>query len=1196
MRIKQLELQGFKSFVDRTVLSFSPGVSSIVGPNGCGKSNVVDAIRWSLGEQSPKHLRGAAMEDVIFKGNDRRAPQGMAEVTLTFENDPNAQQEFEDEDLSLSTVPAHVLGLTEISVTRRYYRSGESEYLINKQPCRLRDITELFLGTGAGTKAYSIIEQGKVEQLINAKPEDRRWFIEEAAGTTLYRTRKVAAERKMERTRENLLRVSDILREVERQIQYLHRQAKKAEQYRSVQAEIRGIDLTLARAQWRTLATDIAALGETLRVIEEDERQATSALEQAVAGRATAQEAANAADHDLGALREQAARARAEMDALRQRRAWIDQQWQERTRRVERLAQEAEWLRERGASLIAEAEQIERERGGHVEALDREEASVAALVGQIDGRRSEGSVVEAAAESAKDRLVGILSGTSELRNQGLGLQRRSEESRRRLERLEVEQREATERLSAVDAELEQRRAALEQLRGRLSELRGERDERSQRLRLLADERRAAEERASQAQTQLMQLRSRLQSIGEIQRNYEGYDRGVRSIMVGEEQREGVLGVVADVISAPQEFERAVAAVLGERLQYMIVAGADQALDAVQVLREGDRGRGSFIPRAPRKLPLNPSGLASLNGSTRPLIDVVDVRDGFRDLADQLLGDVMLVPDLGTALTLWRRNGVYVTMVTPEGDVMDPAGVVTGGSESPVEEEILARRREMQELEISIDALSNDLDQATAARARLQASEATESAALKELDAGVHALTLDAVATEKDCERLEAERPRWTERLEVARLDTEALQREEIGAAEEIASIQVRLAELQVEQSSLELDLQARQQESGRIKAEVDALSEELTAARVRLAEARERQVALSAREAHVQQQRSDAARRSTDLAEESREAQAARAQLDGEREEVEGEITRAESGVATLDERIQAAAVEVDRLRRDAEVAEAGVNEWRGKIDGLRGQRGANETALAERRIRVEHLESTMQEKYTVVLADEVAACTEDEGDLDPALPTRLEELRQRLARIGEVNVGAIEELQELEQRAVFLRTQKEDLEKSLADLESTINKLNRASRARFRETFDQVDQKFRSVFPRLFRGGEAHLVLTDENNLLESGVEIFVRPPGKKLDTVTLLSGGEKALVAVSLIFALFLIRPTPFCFLDEIDAPLDDANVGRFVQMVREISGQTQFIIITHNKRTMEAADSLYGVTMEEPGVSKVISVAMH
>jgi len=1193
MRIKQLELHGFKSFVERTTLSFASGVSSIVGPNGCGKSNVVDAIRWALGEQSPKHLRGAVMEDVIFKGNDRRAPLGMAEVTLTFENDPSAATLGEDSELSLSTVPAHVLGLPEITVTRRYFRSGESEYLINKQPCRLRDITELFLGTGAGTKAYSIIEQGRVEQLINAKPEDRRWFIEEAAGTTLYRTRKVAAERKMERTRENLLRVNDILREVERQIQYLHRQAKKAEQYRALQGEIRTLELALARAQWRSLKADVARLHDALETLDRDEQQATVDLEQAVAARARAQESVNQAEHLLAAQREQAARARAEGDALRQRLEWIEQQLQERLRRAERLRAEATELRLSRAALDAEVGRLGRERGAHAEALAREEGAVQTVAEQVEARRAAVSTVESAVEQAKDRLVGLLANQSEKRNQIVTLERRSEESQRRLERVRAENEEAGRALHGVDAELELKRSSLDHLRRRLSELRGEREERSQRLRGLADERRVVDERAAASQEQVMQARSRLQSIEEIQRNYEGYERGVRSIMVGEQPREGVLGVVADVIDAPQQYERAVAAVLGERLQYVIVAGADQAVDAVRELRDGDCGRGSFIPMAPRKLPLNPSGLASLNGATRPLLDVVNVQDGYRELAELLLGDVILVPDLNTAVNLWRRNGVYVTMVTPEGDVMDPCGVITGGSDKPIEEEMLARRREIQELEAGILGFANQVDHANAQRARLSASEAAESTALKELDAGVHQLTLDTVAVEKDRERLDAERLRWNERLEVSCFDAESISREVMSAAEEIAGLQRYLGDLETEQSGLELDLQARQAEGMRIKSELDTLLEQLTAARVRLAEARERQLSLASQGEQIERQVADAMRRAGDLEQQEGEAIQAHAELEASKREVEASASRAAEELRALEETIRTAAAGVDELRRGVGVAESAVEELRRRIDAHRSQRAISETSLAECRVRIEHLEGAMREKYAVEMADDAQG--DAEAELAPDVNPRLEELRQRLARIGEVNVGAIEELQELEQRAQFLRAQKEDLERSLADLEHTISKLNRASRARFRETFEQVDQKFRAVFPRLFRGGEARLMLTDETNVLESGVEIFVRPPGKKLDTVTLLSGGEKALVAVSLIFALFLIRPTPFCFLDEIDAPLDDANVGRFVQMVREISDNTQFILITHNKRTMEAADCLYGVTMEEPGVSKVISVAM-
>ncbi len=1216
MRIKQLELFGFKSFVDRTVLNFSAGVSGIVGPNGCGKSNIVDSIRWVLGEQSPKHLRGSAMEDVIFNGNERRAPLGMAEVSLTFENEPQAGSlELLDPDLDVSAVPAHVRSLAEITVTRRYFRSGESEYFINRAPCRLKDITELFLGTGVGSKAYAIIEQGRVEQLINAKPEDRRLFIEEAAGTTLYRSRKLAAERKMERTRENLLRVNDILREVERQVQYLNRQAKKAEQYRTLQAEARSLELAMARAQWRHLDAEVAALSESLAELGREEDQSLLQLSEAEAERGRARTRATESEHRLGALRESAARASAELEAGRQRTARLRQEIADREQRLQRLQEEIAALAARAEALAGDGEQIAEEQRRYAERIAAEETELQLRAAAVEEQRHAEAAAVARAEASKDRLVGLLAEEADLRNQLSALQRRGEELRRRLERLAGEATEAAAQLGAVEQGLGGQRQLLADLQQRLRQLEGEREAGSQRLQQIVAEKRRAQEQVAAAQEEVVQLRSRLQSLEEIQRNYEGYQRGVRAVMLrqGEESREmgadiavggdlqlarssggpvetGILGVVADVISAPREYERAVAAVLGERLQYVIVSGAEQAMDAVQLLRAEDSGRSSFIPLSPRRISLN--GHSSAPSLSARLLDLVEVQDGYREVAEMLLGDVLVVPDMKTALALWRRNGTHVTMVTPEGDVLDAYGVVTGGSDRPIEEQILGRRREIHDLEVSVTSGAAAVKCAATAAAELEADEARESEALRRLDAGVHELTLAVLAAQKDCERLEAERPRCVQRIDVVRLESDNGAREVTEVDAEIAQLRQRLAAAEAERLAVEGDLQVRQSESAALKTAAAAALEELTGVRVRVAESRERQLALASRADEIARQRHEIGERADRLRIEDGE-------LAQRREGLLAEIESGEAALAGDEERVRELGAEIAEAVAEVEVAEQAaaqqdrqVDDLRQRIDAGRSERVGKETALAERRIRREHLEQSMREKHEVDLPAEAAGGDEE---VDPDAAARLEQLRQKLIRIGEVNVSAIDELKELEERAEFLRTQKDDLERSLADLEQTIGKLNRASKARFQETFAKADEKFRTVLPRLFRGGEARLVLTNENNILESGVEIFVRPPGKKLDTVTLLSGGEKALVAVSLIFSLFLISPTPFCFLDEIDAPLDDANVGRFVQMVREMREQSQFILITHNKRTMEAADCLYGVTMEEPGVSTVISVAM-
>ncbi len=1192
MRIKQLEVVGFKSFAQRTVLEFHSGITAIVGPNGCGKSNVVDAIRWVLGEQSPRHLRGDSMEDVVFKGNDRFAPTGMAQVSLTFENDPAERREATELDLDMSTLPAHFRDLAEITVTRRYHRSGESEYFINRTPCRLKDITELFLGTGVGSKAYAIIEQGRVEQLINSKPEDRRLFIEEAAGTTLYRSRKLAAERKMERTRENLLRVNDVLRELERQIQYLHRLAKKAEQFRTLQEEVRQLDTALAARQYGDLDAAANVLEMELQSLRERETETSSRLEELAERRVAASAVHAEVEEELARQREAAATLDVERAAGEQRVAMQRREIEDRTRRLVRLEEDVTRLAEQDVeirSTMEREEQVYEEVQGLV-ATDG--AELAGKEADFTALRDELDALRVSLEQAKSAVLQLVTREHEHSNAMAAHNRQRDEAVRRFERLDAESQTAEERLGVLRRDLLERNATAAALRDTVHATKGDRERAAERLRSVATELRLREREASEADSIRVQCRSKLESLEELQRNHEGYQPGVRAILQEPVREAAVLGVVGDVLSVPAQYERAVAAALGERLQYVIVRDGSDGIDAVTTLRDAESGRGSFIPLEPRNFDLNGHGSRSLNGNTRRLIELIDVDEPYRQIAETLLGEVVLVPDLQSGLAIWRRNGVHVTMVTPEGDTIDPSGVVTGGSERALEEDIVARRRHIAELRAQFEAAEQVLTSARAAAELLSEELAVAEANLKSLDASLHVRTVELVSADKDLERLTAEEPRSAERLEVVQFEMRNLAAERDQHAAAIVLLERELSDSVAVRVAAEEQLRSRQETLAGVAQKVDLLAADVTATKVRVAEHRQRAEAATAALARLRQQLESGARRRETLLVDGQQLEADRARVS---EAVEDEVRlaaeRAEKALmveASLREakaRLQHEEARRTEIEHDAKQAQHG-------LDSLRQATTRSEVSLAEHRLRLEHIRTGIREKYSLEIQDHQAEKLEDYA----AAGARLEVLRERLVRIGEVNVGAIDELAELEQRAAFLKQQKGDLEQSLDDLEKTIQRLNRASKDKFAETFHAVNAKFQEVFPRLFRGGEARLVLTDESNLLESGIEIVVRPPGKRLETVTLLSGGEKALVAVSLIFSLFLINPTPFCFLDEVDAPLDDANIGRFTDMVKAMSDHSQFIVITHNKRTMQAAEVLYGVTMQEPGVSKVISVAMH
>ena len=1192
MRIKQLELVGFKSFPQRTVLDFPSGVTGVVGPNGCGKSNIVDAIRWVLGEQSPKHLRGDVMEAVIFNGNEKLSPLGMAEVSLTFDNDRPLEPPT-DLDLEVSTLPAHIRELPEITITRRYFRSGEAEYLINRMPCRLKDITELFLGTGVGSKAYATIEQGRVEQLINAKPEDRRLFIEEAAGTTLYRARKQAAERKMERTRENLSRVNDILHEIDRQTQYLERQAKKAEAHKRLVEELRGLELRVTGRQFRALQDELTALDATRERLAADGERLRGELSTNQQAHEQAAAVVAEAEHRHAAAREQLAVLEAERQSVQQRIVMLDEQRAERARRQTRLADEAESARSGQVTTAERLRQAEREREAAAQYLVFDEGELRTRETELNAGRGALAALSEALEAAKTALVEHVSREVEVRNGLATLARRREDIARQLDRLRAEEDGLERRRVEIDAQLVARRADLERLRGELAQATGEQETRANELRALAEARRRWERQAAEIESALLQTRSRLESLEQIQANYEGFHRGVRAIMREEHHPDGVLGVVADVIDIPQQYERAVAAVLGDRLQYVIVRGEDEGAEAVDRLRQAASGRSSFIPLQPRVPDL--TGVQSLNGTSRQMLDLVRVRDEYRGVAQALLGEVVLVPDLSTAIGMWREHGVRVTLVTPDGDVLDPSGVITGGSDRPIEEELLARRREIEQLRVDAGSHGGQLAEVRAQLAEVEQAMTAAEEAVKALGEGAHQLTVQIVAAEKDIERLEIERPQCCSRRDVVRYEIDSLQQEEGGAASEETALRQRQVELTALHQALEQALVDRRAETEEAVSRAEALTAEVTAVKVRVAERRERQAAAAATVDGLHAQHAQLAARLTALQGEREQAEREHASLEQDVAAARAREAEQVAQRAALEETVAAGAAAVEEAGHDLRTVEQRGRELQGALDELRTAQSQAEVARSETRLRGEHLATAMQEKYEVDLATvEPSESGEPDGS-DEEERARVDAVRQRLLRLGEVNVGAIDELREFEERGGFLRTQRDDLERSLADLERTIQKLNRASKTKFAETFAKANETFQKVFPRLFRGGEGKLVLTNEHDLLETGVEIVVRPPGKRLDTVSLLSGGEKALVAVSLIFSLFLINPTPFCILDEVDAPLDDANIGRYSQMIREMSAHSQFILITHNKRTMESADILYGVTMQEPGVSKVISVAI-
>ena len=1183
MRLKRLEMIGFKSFAQRTVVEFNPGITAVVGPNGCGKSNIVDALRWAMGEQSARHLRGHQMEDVVFSGSDSLPATGMAEVSIIFDN---------EDGRSL----AEYSNFSEIMVTRRLFRSGESDYAINKVDCRLKDVVELFLGTGVGSKAYSIVEQGKIDELVNAKPEERRGLIEEAAGTSKYKSRKVLAEKKLERTQQNLLRVADIVREIERQIRSMELQAKKAERYRALKAELKEKELTFTALQRHSFDQEIVALEARLGTVENRWAEVLSALHGKEAENESLRLSLLEADKEIGIQQEQLYQRRATIQSDEQRCEYLRKDLVQLDQSESEIGTSLLQLEERITELTREIEDLDKAKAGFIQLSLFEQTFLSDKESELGKLQSEIRSVRGELDREKEALIDVAGQIAALKNDSLAKTKRRAEIAVELSRSGEELIEATKTLNECADRMTASDQSLASLREQIRERGLETSLAQASIQTLGNAREEKQKKIACLKERIQETRSRLLSLEDLQKNYEGCQEGVRAIMLKKQQESvpnGIHGLVAEVIEAPEAYEKALTAVLGERLQYVIVKGHQEGVAAIEYLKHEASGRGSFIPLAlsrktRKELPLGEAEVVA------PMMNVVSVKEGYRDVAEYLLSDVVVVRDLQSGLSLWNRNGYYSTLVTPDGEVIDPMGIVTGGSGVPLETGFLAQRRRIRELkdmladlEIRLPREESDLGQL---KQELEQAETKKNLLMAE----IHRLEIERVRFEHERGDAQREHERFTQTVQALRQEQTDLATTIRLLDDEIQHCQSLCQSRTDEKAERERNLTGRQTKFVELGRALDAAEAAVTESRIRHAALGEKTDHTHANLANRLRLQDETAREISLRKDRLTDMQQRRIETQGTLAQIEENLGRSRNELQELDRQVETARQHYRTM--SMQVAEIGetIKELRPESEACHEEKNQLQLALAEKRLELQHLAGNLREKYDVALED-LSFDAADEGS-KPGLIADIEELRGRLERMGEVNLAAIGEYEELSERFGFMTRQKEDLEKSIADLQQTIVKLNRICRLRFKESFEAINEKFEMIFPRLFRGGKAKLMLTDENDFLETGVDIVVQPPGKKLQSITLLSGGEKALTAVSLLFAIFLTKPSPFCFLDEVDAPLDDANIDRFIEMIKEMSAHSQFVLVTHNKKSMQAAEVLYGITMAEPGVSKVVSVRMN
>lgn len=1188
MRIKKLELVGFKSFKDRTVIHFDSGITGIVGPNGCGKSNIVDALTWVMGEMSAKHLRGSSMEDVIFAGAEGYAPMGMCEVSLTLENDGGP-------------FPVQYLKFSEIMVTRCLHRSGESEYFINKEPARLRDIQEIFMDTGAGAKGFSIIQQNAIGQMITAKPEDRRNLIEEAAGITKFKARKRESQRKLISTEQNLVRLHDIVNELKRQIDSLQRQAQRAERYRNLKKEIEDLDLWISSKQFLELRAVAESAARELAETEAGEIESQSLVSGQEAEvetlRTTLAEKENSVNEKQVThftLRDLVQKAetetqelRFEIEQARRNKEMTGSLLQENQARHEILQKDLAQVRESLARIREEAESLRGDFETKKERFDESSGRIQEVDQELTSARREILTVSQGESSIRARVTAG-------RETIAGLEDRETEARLILEELLEKKLDFESRRNRVWNELEKERQEQLDLARDVESFEANKAA----LTKTIDERR---EEVDRFKDSLNEVTSRLYGLENLANNFEGFEAGVKSVMFWQKQRLEQLPEsqrseaqsfhpVAEVVEVPAEYELAMEAALGPRLQMLLSDNPDSALGAVNYLKEKKSGRSSFVAGGLQTVEVAAPEIDA--SQVRAILkDVVKSPDAFRPVVARLLDNVAVVESLQKAFEL-RQAFPHWTFVTTEGDLLSADGVITGGTVESADSGMLKRRREIKELSLQKDEWSGKLALAQVSLKKAEEQLKTLISDLATAQKRNQEKEILLAGLKKDLDQAERELTNAQSAISRQERDVHSITAQKESRQNELGELEEKLTELTARKEELESQIQNLDQELLIAKNGIDDLQEEVTRLQVQSATKTQEKDGLERQEQMLSRSFDDVVSVLSRMSEENEQSSVSMSSnqliLEERKVQLEDLIRRTEEAQHDLArerdeyEKVQARLREIEKslstYMSDRAKAQAKMNEARLHLD--------------QARMKEQYLVEQIRERYILDLSEIAERYREREGDLKEA-EANLKDLRDKVARIGDVNLSAIEEYDEVAKRYEFLSKQQNDLVEAKEQLKKVIDRINRICSKRFKETFDQVNERFTKVFPVLFGGGEANLILVEDPEKGEMGIDIVAKPPGKKMQNVTLLSGGEKALTAVSLIFSIFLVKPSPYCLLDEVDAPLDDANVFRFNDLVKEMSKRSQIIVVTHNKYTMEVAARLYGVTMEEKGVSKMVSV---
>ncbi len=1185
MRLKSLEINGFKSFANKVKLEFPIGITAVVGPNGCGKTNVTEAIRWVLGEQSAKVLRGERMEEVIFNGTVQKKPLGMAEVRLNFE-DPEREMGQESE---------------EFTVGRQIFRSGESNYMVNKNPCRLKDIQDLFMDTGMGSNAYSMIEQKMVEAILSDRAEERRFLFEEAAGIQKYKQRRRFALRKLEGTEGDLQRIEDIVGEVQRTVGSLGRQVSKARRFKRLSEKHRRVAVTLARDELAKLTSEQEP--QTARLTElRDQIAGLSAREGTLAARS--EELHDRINHRRG-------EAEKVFSALGELNRLIREAEDEQTINAQKAIGGRQWIEESAKRQQRLAENIERRRTeleGHTTRLDDlrrevtlcgEEHAVARRMAeekreQLEQARSRLSAIQAERERLVQRVT-TCSSKAEAQADAIAYeQRRAGQSSERAQELETKLAEADKRLEAARREvltaeenLKVGRASIDEKAGQLDDLRGQID--------------TLREHLSVASAKRDRLVAEHELLERLQREMEGFGEGVRELLSGERSPDGLETVAAEVFITEPRYERAVEAAVGMRLQSIITRDTGAMLEAIGRLRSSGGGVATFISR-------DLVGGSGPGGGQRPggdvvafCEDVVSCGSTYDFLRELLFGGVAIVEDLEAAIALQKQNDRPLHLVTLNGETMQNY-VVSGGavSEKKSGTALLQRKRRIEEIVAELAVATREAEE-------LKRQLGSAQQAYQDAEAERDELRTRRTGLEEELGRLRSQSTRIELEAGTLRNERDTAVAQSSQAAEKSAQLTAEREELlekgKAAQSELESFSEQIKNASRQVENTVRAQQEDgesLQEVSMRLTERKTRLTELEKSRSLLEREHDSAASESGRLEQEIASRQELLRKLAVRENELKTQLDESFGKRQGLLKARESHEEELSGLQAEIGEIDGTLNSIRREREQANEDRHQLELDLERTTSRRNSITERMRDNFGLSI-DSLPADfeffpneeeTEKEETADSAL---VEELQDKIQRLGPVNVLAIEEYDQEKERLDFLTQQRDDLVSARSSLLKLIEEINKTARERFLDTFSKVQSNFQEIFTSLFEGGQAHISLADESDPLESPIEVIARPRGKKMLGLSLLSGGEKALTALALLFAIYTVKPSPFCILDEADAPLDDANIDRFLTIIRRYARNTQFIIVTHNKRTMEFADCLYGVTMQDAGVSKVVSVSL-